>query len=75
MITKLNLKKKYDVGDEVCSKLSPDEVLIVKRHVDGLYFCNIKGTSEKIEKAYFEIELKELPKMVSEEYKIRQRLY
>lgn len=53
----MNSKELYKVGDEVTAKLRPEEVLVIIRYVDGLYYCAMKSKLVKEELAFFELEL------------------
>ncbi len=51
------LQNKYNVGDIVYAKASPDRALVIRRYVDRVYYCKIRQYPEEKELVYFDREL------------------
>ncbi len=51
------IDNKFNAGDEVYAKVSPEQALIVRRYVDRIYYCTIKEDASHKDLVYFEREL------------------
>jgi len=51
------MKNKYKEGQTVFAIADPDVELIVRRYVDGIYYCKLKADINARELVYFEREL------------------
>ena len=51
------MEHKYKSGEIVSERIRPTLKLIVKRYVNGVYYCLIQERSSKKELVYFEREL------------------
>lgn len=48
---------KFTAGEEVFAKENPNEVLVVRRYLQRIYYCTIKDRPDQPELVYFEREL------------------
>ncbi|MFD2561212.1 hypothetical protein [Aquimarina rubra] len=48
---KLNKKRilKYEVGDTVFTKINPNISLIIRRYIDGIYYCGFQNDPDRWE--------------------------
>jgi hypothetical protein len=53
------MQSKYKVGGIVYAKTNPALKLIIRRYVDGIYYCKVQDDLERKELVYFERELAE----------------
>lgn len=50
------MENKYKEGDIVSAKENPTKKLVIRRYVDGIYYCKTKGEPDAKELVYFERE-------------------
>lgn len=48
---------KFKEGEEVTAKVDPTKVLVVRRYLQRIYYCRVKGDPNAKELVYFEREL------------------
>jgi hypothetical protein len=51
------MENKFKEGEEVYAKTDPELKLVVRRYVDRVYYCRIKGNQDHDDLPYFEREL------------------
>jgi hypothetical protein len=51
------MENKYKEGDTVIARINPEVKLVVRRYVDRIYYCRIKGANDNHDLVYFEREL------------------
>jgi hypothetical protein len=51
------MENKFKEGEEVFAKSDPELKLLVRRYVDRIYYCEIKGNTDRNDLVYFEREL------------------
>ena len=49
---------KYKEGEVVCERIRPALKLVIRRYVDGIYYCEVQENTARKELVYFERELK-----------------
>ncbi|MEQ9286609.1 MAG: hypothetical protein RIG77_06850 [Cyclobacteriaceae bacterium] len=55
-------ENKYGTGDTVYTKVNPDVMLVVRRYIGRIYYCQFPDEPDRKELALFERELVETKK-------------
>jgi hypothetical protein len=50
-------QNRYEPGEIVCAKVNPTLKLVIRRHFDQIYYCQVQNEPEIKELVYFEREL------------------
>lgn len=57
------MENKFKTGEIVYAKSDPGVKLVVKRHIDRIYYCQIHNDPQQKERVYFERELMDASEM------------
>lgn len=51
------MENTFEADEKVVAKINPEEVLVVRRYLNRIYYCRVSGSADINDKVFYEREL------------------